>query len=320
MKKNPEVSVVVPVYNVEKWLPKCLDSILGQTYGDFELILVNDGSADGSLEICRAYETKDKRVRVIDGPNRGSSAARNIGLEQAQGNWIIFCDSDDWWDIELLEKLHIAAIDNDADIAACEIVWEYADKGVVEAYAYSSVETDVDKAYIGTVYCSLCNKLVNIELYRKYKIKGTPGIKMWDDVMISTLLRYYSKKTIIINEPLYHYNRMVETSQLLRYSSASDKYPEEQIDVVRRLESYFKSNGNFDKVAKGIICGCQAYLYIDVNDIVRWRDEFPHPIFSYSVINTLFDSKKAVLKYSVKVLIPRCFLSVLHKIIKHKKK
>ena len=102
MINTPDVSVIVPVYNVEKWLRKCVDSILSQTYVDFELILINDGSKDRSLEICREYELTDDRVKVIDGPNRGSSAARNTGLKQAKGQWIIFCDSDDW-----LSLIHI---------------------------------------------------------------------------------------------------------------------------------------------------------------------------------------------------------------------
>lgn len=306
-----EVSVVVPVYNVEKWLTKCLDSILGQTYGDFELILVNDGSADGSLEICRAYEAKDERIRVIDGPNRGSSAARNTGLEQAQGNWIIFCDSDDWWDFQLLEKLYTAVTENHADIAACNIVWEYADKSIDEKYKYGPIETDVDKAHIGTVYCSLCNKLVNRTLYKKYEIKGSSGIKMWDDVMITSLLRFYSCRTVIIDEQLYHYNRMVETSQMLNYLGFKDKYPAEQIYVTKCIEEYFISRGLYDSVAKGIVCGCQTFLYGPVSGFLNWRKEFSTPAFNFQVIKLLFPSKKQRIKHIIKILSPMWMCKIL---------
>ena len=92
----PEISVIVPVYNVEKWLPKCLDSILGQTYCDFELILVNDGSKDRSLEICNQYAQIDSRIIVIDKDNEGVSATRNIGIRNAHGKYICFVDSDDF--------------------------------------------------------------------------------------------------------------------------------------------------------------------------------------------------------------------------------
>ena len=92
----PELSVIVPVYNAEKYLHKCVDSILSQTYRDFELLLVDDGSPDQCGRICDAYATQDPRVKVIHKPNGGVSEARNVGLDQAKGNYISFIDPDDW--------------------------------------------------------------------------------------------------------------------------------------------------------------------------------------------------------------------------------
>lgn len=100
----PNVSVIVPVYNVEQYLYRCVDSILGQTYRDFELILVDDGSPDSCPVICDAYAQKDSRVRVIHIYNGGVSHARNVGLDSASGTYIAFCDSDDWWEPQLLEE------------------------------------------------------------------------------------------------------------------------------------------------------------------------------------------------------------------------
>ena len=91
----PLISVIVPVYNTEKYLHRCIDSILNQTFTDFELLLINDGSTDSSSAICDEYAEKDCRVRVFHKPNGGVSSARNLGLEKAQGEWITFCDSDD---------------------------------------------------------------------------------------------------------------------------------------------------------------------------------------------------------------------------------
>ena len=90
------ISIIVPVYNVEKYLERCLDSILSQTFSDFELILVNDGSTDHSLEICRSYAEKDERILLIDQENRGLSAARNAGIAVAKGEYLGFVDSDDY--------------------------------------------------------------------------------------------------------------------------------------------------------------------------------------------------------------------------------
>ena len=96
MNNLPEISVIVPVYKVEEYLPQCIDSILAQTFTDFELLLVDDGSPDRCGEICEEYAGKDTRIRVFHQQNSGVSAARNIGLQHAKGTYIVFVDSDDW--------------------------------------------------------------------------------------------------------------------------------------------------------------------------------------------------------------------------------
>lgn len=115
----PEISVIVPVYNTEPFLSRCVDSILGQTFLDLELILVNDGSTDGSGAICDAYAAKDSRVRVIHRKNGGQSAARNQAMEQMTGNWVHFVDSDDWIHPRTLEWLYGAAMELHTDISIC---------------------------------------------------------------------------------------------------------------------------------------------------------------------------------------------------------
>ena len=108
-----DISVIVPVYNVEKYLPKCIDSILAQTFTNFELLLINDGSKDSSGTICDEYAAKDSRIRVFHKENGGVSAARNLGLDNAKGEWIAFVDSDDWVDESYLMDLFQAADEKD---------------------------------------------------------------------------------------------------------------------------------------------------------------------------------------------------------------
>lgn len=108
----PEISIIVPVYNVEKYLPRCIDSILAQTFTNFELILVDDGSPDNCGAICDEYAQKDSRVVVIHKENQGVSSARNRGLDVAQGKYIMFCDSDDKVDARWCELLHKAITRN----------------------------------------------------------------------------------------------------------------------------------------------------------------------------------------------------------------
>lgn len=116
---KPEISVIVPVYKAEKYLHRCIDSILEQTFTDFELILVDDGSPDMSGEICDEYARRDARIRVIHQPNQGQAAARNHAIEHAHGDWICFVDSDDLIHPQMLEHLFHAAVTNDVQISMC---------------------------------------------------------------------------------------------------------------------------------------------------------------------------------------------------------
>jgi V/A-type H+-transporting ATPase subunit B len=116
---RPEISIIVPVYQVEKYLNECIDSILAQTFTDFELILVDDGSPDNCPALCDAAAKRDSRVRVIHKQNGGVSTARNAGLDAAQGNWIAFVDSDDTVEPEYLEKMHKVVLETGADFAIC---------------------------------------------------------------------------------------------------------------------------------------------------------------------------------------------------------
>lgn len=122
----PELSIIVPVYKVEKYLPRCIDSILVQTFGDFELILIDDGSPDGCGRICDEYARKDKRIVVIHQKNMGVSAARNAGLDIARGRYIGFVDSDDWIEPQMYEVMMDAIRENGADMAVCGV--RYADE------------------------------------------------------------------------------------------------------------------------------------------------------------------------------------------------
>ena len=125
--KRPEISIIVPVYKVEKYLNECIDSILAQTFTDFELILVDDGSPDNCPALCDAAAAKDSRIRVIHKPNGGVSTARNAGLDAVRGNWISFIDPDDSIDKTYLEKMHRAAVQSGAEVASCNVLYLEAD-------------------------------------------------------------------------------------------------------------------------------------------------------------------------------------------------
>ena len=124
------ISIIVPVYNVESYLRKCLDSILAQTYRDLEILVVDDGSTDGSGAICDEYAGKDDRIKVFHTENKGLSCARNLGLDSANGDWIGFVDSDDWIELDMYEVLLRKAEKTGADVVECGVYEEHSDETI----------------------------------------------------------------------------------------------------------------------------------------------------------------------------------------------
>ena len=119
---NGLISVIVPVYNCDRYLPKCLDSILSQSYKNIEIICIDDKSTDNSLGICETYSEKDKRIRIIKRKsNGGLSCARNMGIDASKGDYIAFVDSDDWIDKDFIKVLYENMVDNDADLSVASI-------------------------------------------------------------------------------------------------------------------------------------------------------------------------------------------------------
>lgn len=132
MSNNELISIVIPIYNVENYVEKCLNSVIRQTYNNIEIILIDDGSKDKSKEICDSYARKDKRINVIHKENRGVSSARNTGIEAAKGNYITFIDSDDYIDEDYIEKLYGLCIKNNSDIVICGVKDEDCDGNIVK--------------------------------------------------------------------------------------------------------------------------------------------------------------------------------------------
>lgn len=137
------ISVIVPVYNVEKYLEKCIDSIVNQTFDHLEIILVNDGSTDHSLEICEKYKVQDKRIKVIDKKNGGLSDARNVGTQVAMGKFITFVDSDDFIDSDMITYLYHLITQADADISICQHKEIDEKSGMINKYLSVSAKTIV---------------------------------------------------------------------------------------------------------------------------------------------------------------------------------
>lgn len=211
--KTPELSIIVPIYKVEKYLDECIQSILGQTFTDFELILVDDGSPDACPQMCDAAAEQDSRVRVIHQKNGGLSAARNTGIEAARGNWLGFVDSDDFVAPDFYEKLYNAAVNADADCAVCSVQLTHEDGSWMDTppqwkvYGGGYTGEDVLKTITwqnNAPYLVAWNKLYRREVFRTLRY---PVGRINEDVFVFAELFDTIKKVACVEQPLYFYRQ-----------------------------------------------------------------------------------------------------------------
>lgn len=211
--KTPEISVIVPVYNVQAYLPRCLDSILAQTFRDMEIILVDDGSADDSGAICDSYAARDERVCVIHKENGGLSSARNAGLDVARGQWIGFVDSDDYIAPDMYEYLHSIALRENAQIAMCDLYMFY-DNGVAEEHPndFYKVMDKVEAARIvleaQITSVTAVNKLYHRDVYTDIRF---PLGKTAEDAFVILDVLDKAERIVISNAQKYYYYRRADS-------------------------------------------------------------------------------------------------------------
>ncbi len=203
-----KVSVIVPVYNVEAFLPRCLDSIVGQTLRDIEIICVDDESPDRSIDILNAYAAKDDRIRIIRQENKRQGGARNTGFDVAQGVFVAFIDSDDWLDADYFERLYAAAVENGADIACASVEKE---RGAVRKwnvhYSESRVVDDVQQKF-SACFCPPNFNTTN-KLYRREALVRS-GIRFreyaqYEDVEYLMQVLVGLGRLVTVPGTVYHY-------------------------------------------------------------------------------------------------------------------
>ena len=209
---TPKLSIIIPAYNVEPFLPKCLDSVLAQNFTDWEAIVVDDGSTDGTGAICDAYAARDPRFKVIHSRNMGVSAARNIGLDNARGEFLGAIDSDDWIEPDMYSTLLSFADKNQADIVKCTMKLVYKNRFANEPSFSNVIVADHDEAL--RLACdnriltsSMCDKIIRRSLFT---VKFAEN-KIYEDYRIIIPLLANSNRTVLIPNALYNY-RMREGS------------------------------------------------------------------------------------------------------------
>lgn len=211
---NPKISVIVPVYNVEKYIHRCIDSLLAQTFKDFEILLVDDGSTDRSGNICDEYARKDKRIRVFHKENGGVASARQLGCDKALGEYSIHADPDDWVECEMLSDLYNEAKKSNSDVVISDY---YIQQGFTPIYVKQTPKSlktiDVLKDILNDrLFGALWNKLIKHSLYQKYNLKFIPNINYCEDVLIFIQLFQNNVSVSHISSAFYHYYQDNENS------------------------------------------------------------------------------------------------------------
>jgi glycosyltransferase involved in cell wall biosynthesis len=234
----PMVSIIVPVYKVEKYLPRCLDSILAQTFIDFECILVDDGSPDNCPAICNEYAKKDSRINIIHKENGGQSDARNAGIEIAKGNYISFIDSDDFVTQNYLEYLYGLITKQDADISCCNYLPIRKDGIIIKSKNSLTKNKVYNKENFKemfsvilyeentVVYDSVWAKLYKKKLFADIRF---PNGKLFEDVRIIPQLLQKAEKIIFGKEKHYFY-------QIHQNSTTFQKFSEKNYDFINAIE------------------------------------------------------------------------------------
>lgn len=255
-----KVSIIVPVYNVEKYLSKCIESILNQTLNDFELILVNDGSTDNSAKICEEYRIKDSRIILINKENGGLSSARNAGLDIAKGKYIGFVDSDDFIDPQMYEILYNLCLDYNCNISSCVSKLIMGEQDINKEYSEEISILDSKEAINLTLDGQLSNYSVCSKLFLKELFEGIsfPEGRIYEDVSVYYKLYMKSNKVLYIDKLLYYY-------MYRENSITKSKFSEKRFDIVTAFDEKYE----FMKINYPEICDkIKSVKYKNIRNII----------------------------------------------------
>lgn len=271
---QPLVSVIVPIFNVEKYIERCVRSIFEQTYENLEIILVNDCSPDRSVaELQKVLEEYPDRVgltRIINHErNLGLAGARLTGLQASTGKYVLNIDSDDYIDREMIPKMVSLAEKENADITICDFMYVYSAK-----YEHIHVNPPLnplkcmEAVLVGTVHSSVCNKLIRRSLFVDNNIYFIVGLNMFEDLSVMFRLLYFAKKIAYVDKPYYKYNLC--NGQSLTKNSYSEKSQKNMVQIVELCQS-FSTQNHCQKEILQAIRYLQTRIYCTIALKGNWR-------------------------------------------------
>ena len=224
-----KVSIIVPVYNVEKYLDRCLESLVNQTLRDIEILVVNDGTKDNSQKIIDKYAKMDSRVIPFKKKNGGLSDARNYALPHVKGEYIAFVDSDDYVEATMYEKMYQEAIRGKYDIVECDYIWEYPDRQVID-------RSNVEDNYFTDIRVPAWNKLYKTELVQEKQLQFPVGLH-YEDIAFCYEILPWTENIGYVKETLYHYIQRDDS-----IANTQDVRVRELYDILNIVLEYYQQN------------------------------------------------------------------------------
>ena len=251
---SPKISVIITIYNSENYIMPCVNSLFNQTLEEIEYIFINDATQDNSIEklhcIIGDFPNRKPSVKIINlNKNKGVSNARRIGLENATGEYIIHCDSDDWIDKDMYERLYQKAKETDADIVGCNFRHEFSDIQYDFRQQYSeSMEENIRRLINGKIFPSLCTSLTRRSLITEHNLSFPIGLNMGEDLFFNLQLYLHATKIVGMDWAPYHYRHTENSSCVQRTRKSIDS----DIAIAGMIERLMKDQKKYDKYAKDI--------------------------------------------------------------------
>ncbi|WP_455683530.1 glycosyltransferase family 2 protein [Thomasclavelia sp.] len=260
------ISIIVPIFNMSKYLSKCIESILAQSYSNFELILIDDGSTDDSLDICKKYAELDSRIIVLKKTNGGQGSARNLGLERAKGEFITFVDSDDWIEKKLLETLLNNLKKYDADISCCGVYSKLdksdfiSDSEVIVKNNFQAMELFVMNK--NGFNHSPVSKIFKRELFRNVKFLELRG---FEDT--ATIFKTFIKAKTVVSQPISLYFYLQRNDSTMHREFSEKDY--DRIIAYKEMESGLSADKRYISIIHHVTASKIGAIYYVVGELMR---------------------------------------------------
>ena len=250
-KTKIKVSVIVPIYNVENYIKKCLESLVNQTLNELQIILVNDGSKDKSGNIAKEYADKfPEKIIYLEKKNGGLSDARNFGIPYAKGEYIAFLDSDDYIDLNAYETMYNKAIEEDSDLVECNFIWEYDNKIKKDV----RIEYSNKKEMLAFIRVVAWNKLIKRKLIVDKNILFPKGLR-YEDVEFTYKLLPFVNKVSFVNDFFVHYMQRKDSIANVQNEKTSQIF-----DILNNVLNFYKENNLYDEYKQELEYNYARYL------------------------------------------------------------